>query len=213
MDFCTHCGQPTRPENGGNSAKQLEQQPDAQFCPEYGAPARLPITRFLADEPEYMGFWTRATAVLIDMVVMVLINVIIITMEISSVPLPTDPPMDLLITEPIAELIAPIIFLVYYVVLTGLRGQTFGKMALGIMVVNEQGKPPGILRAAFREILGKFVSYIVLCLGFLWIGWDKKKQGWHDHIASTYVISGKPGKSSGKPKKQRDTAIHRPPTA
>ena len=72
--------------------------------------------------------------------------------------------------------------------LTGLRGQTLGKMALGIMVVYERDKPPGILRAAFREILGKFVAQIGPFLGFHWIGWDDKKQGWHDHIASTCVI-------------------------
>ena len=76
----------------------------------------------------------------------------------------------------------------YYVALTGLKGQTLGKMALGIMVVNAQGEPPGIRRAAFREIVGKFVSEIAIFLGYLWVGWDKKKRGWHDHIASTYVV-------------------------
>ena len=159
MSFCTHCGEPTRPENGGNSAKQLEQQPDAQFCPECGAPARLPITRFLPAEPKYMGFWIRAAAGLTDVVVITLVSLIIKAIAISSVPLPTDLPIGL-----IAELTVLIVSLVYDVVLTGLRGQTLGKMALGIMVVNERDKPPGITRAAFREIPGKFVSYIVVDL-------------------------------------------------
>ena len=79
----------------------------------------------------------------------------------------------------------------YYVALTGLKGQTLGKMALGIMVVNAQGEAPGIRRAAFREIVGKLVSEIAIFLGYLgylWIGWDRKKRGWHDHIASTHVV-------------------------
>ena len=36
--------------------------------------------------------------------------------------------------------------------------------------------------------LAYLVSMLPLCFGFLWIAWDKKKQGWHDKIAKTYVI-------------------------
>ena len=75
-----------------------------------------------------------------------------------------------------------------YVALTGLKGQTLGKMALGIIVVNAQGEAPGIRRAAFREIVGKLASEIAIFLGYLWVGWDEKKRGWHDHIAKTYVV-------------------------
>jgi uncharacterized RDD family membrane protein YckC len=30
-----------------------------------------------------------------------------------------------------------------------------------------------------------------LCLGIFWVGWDKRKQGWHDKIAGTLVIKEK----------------------
>lgn len=76
----------------------------------------------------------------------------------------------------------------YYVVLTGTRGQTLGKMALGIKVVNRNGDVPGLGYAALREVVGKFISFIALLLGFLSIAWDPKKQGWHDKIAGTWVI-------------------------
>ena len=42
--------------------------------------------------------------------------------------------------------------------------------------------------AVLREIVGKFVSAIAFFLGFLWIGWDGRKQGWHDKIAGTHVV-------------------------
>jgi uncharacterized RDD family membrane protein YckC len=35
---------------------------------------------------------------------------------------------------------------------------------------------------------GKIISYVVIYLGFLWIIWDQRKQGWHDKIANTYVV-------------------------
>lgn len=76
----------------------------------------------------------------------------------------------------------------YYIILTGIRGQTFGKMALGIKVVDVNGNIPGLGRAALREIVGKIISTLVFWLGFLWTIWDPNKQGWHDKLASTYVI-------------------------
>jgi uncharacterized RDD family membrane protein YckC len=27
-----------------------------------------------------------------------------------------------------------------------------------------------------------------MCLGFLWIAFDKRKQGWHDKLAGTVVV-------------------------
>jgi uncharacterized RDD family membrane protein YckC len=32
------------------------------------------------------------------------------------------------------------------------------------------------------------VSVIPLFLGLIWAGFDPRKQGWHDKIASTYVV-------------------------
>jgi len=29
---------------------------------------------------------------------------------------------------------------------------------------------------------------VVFFLGFLWVAWDKDKQGWHDKIAGTVVV-------------------------
>jgi hypothetical protein len=47
---------------------------------------------------------------------------------------------------------------------------------------------PGLVGAALRKILGKLISSITLFVGFLWIAFDSNKQGWHDKIASTYVV-------------------------
>ena len=80
------------------------------------------------------------------------------------------------------------LLLLYHWLFTGLRGQTPGKMAVGIKVVDVQGNRPTLRIAALREVLGKVISTVVLFLGFLWIDIDKQKQGWHDKIADTYVV-------------------------
>ena len=174
--FCAHCGQPARPESRICSNCLTNLPPDAQFCAECGTAASIPMGWDLPAEEEYMGFWIRAAAGLIDAAVIMAVGVMIVMA------------MGIYLGPPLTDLLVGIASLVYYVALTGLKGQTLGKMALGIMVVNARGEPPGILRAAFREILGKLVSEIAIFLGYLWIGWDRKKRGWHDHIASTYVV-------------------------
>ena len=70
----------------------------------------------------------------------------------------------------------------------GPRGQTLGKMALGIRVVDfSSGGPIGYGRAFIRSI-GRILSTIVFLLGYLWMLWDKEKQTWHDKFANSVVV-------------------------
>lgn len=68
------------------------------------------------------------------------------------------------------------------------RGTTPGKLMLGMHVVGEDGLHAGFFRMLFREWIGKWISGLILSLGFLWILFDRDRQGWHDKFASTYVI-------------------------
>ena len=64
---------------------------------------------------------------------------------------------------------------------------TLGKYCMGIKVVDENGNSLTITRSIFRNV-AKILSAIVLFLGFIWIIFSKKKQGWHDMIAGTFVV-------------------------
>jgi len=68
------------------------------------------------------------------------------------------------------------------------RGTTPGKNALGMRVVKESGSAAGFGTMLLREWIGKWLSSLVLGLGFLWILFDKDRQGWHDKLGSTYVV-------------------------
>jgi uncharacterized RDD family membrane protein YckC len=67
------------------------------------------------------------------------------------------------------------------------NGQTPGKRVMGIRIVKADGSAFGLVPAILRYV-GYFVSGIVLLLGYIWILFDKDKQGWHDKIAGTYVV-------------------------
>jgi len=159
---CKVCGQDNPPEAGfcGNCGAALV----AAVEPPSSAAAT-------AVAVEYVGGLIRLGAAIIDGVIISLI---------SSV-------LQWLAHGP--EIVSGILlFCLYHWLFTGLRGQTPGKMALGIKVVDAQGNRPTLRVAALREVLGKLISTVVLCLGFLWIETNKQKQGWHDRIAGTYVV-------------------------
>jgi uncharacterized RDD family membrane protein YckC len=70
----------------------------------------------------------------------------------------------------------------------GLRGQTLGKMAFQIRVVDlTTGAPIGYGRA-FVRWLGRWVSLFVFLLGYLWMLWDREKQTWHDKMANSVAV-------------------------
>ena len=62
------------------------------------------------------------------------------------------------------------------------------KWVAGIIVVDEEGRVPGVAMAIPREMVGRVVSIAALGMGLAWIIADKKRQGWHDKIAGTYVV-------------------------
>ena len=68
---------------------------------------------------------------------------------------------------------------------------TPGKMANRLKIVDvETGHKITPLQA-----VGRYLAYIPaslpLLLGIFWVGFDKKKQGWHDKLAGTVVIKSK----------------------
>jgi uncharacterized RDD family membrane protein YckC len=65
---------------------------------------------------------------------------------------------------------------------------TPGKLLLGCRVVNAVGGGPLSLRQALLRCLGYLVSTLPLLLGFVWIAFDRRRQGLHDKLASSLVI-------------------------
>ena len=89
----------------------------------------------------------------------------------------------------IAGLIALALGIAYYGYLEGSpSGQTVGKKAMGIRVIDfRTGGSIGYGRAFIRWI-GRYVSAIACLLGYFWMLWDKEKQTWHDKFANDVVV-------------------------
>jgi uncharacterized RDD family membrane protein YckC len=120
--------------------------------------------------PEYAGFGPRLLAFAIDWLIFFVVSV----------------PLSVLFFElsPVLPLLggaAAVVFWRRY-------GATPGKLAVGVRIVDARtGGTPPTGRLVLR-LLCYVLSAAPLYLGFLWIVFDRRKQGWHDKIAGTLVI-------------------------
>ena len=137
-----------------------------------------------ADDLEYVGFWLRVGASLIDTLLVGIICWPIVTWIYGSQYWSNDAlvkgPADLLVTW-ILPAIAVVLFWVY-------RQATPGKIAISARIVDaETGAQPST-----GQLIGRYLAYYVsvlpLMLGFIWVAFDDRKQGWHDKLAGTLVV-------------------------
>jgi uncharacterized RDD family membrane protein YckC/Tfp pilus assembly protein PilE len=129
---------------------------------------------------KYAGFWVRAGALVIDSVVMWFAGLALSSMlgnGKSNVALQT------------------IVSFGYYVLMITYYQATVGKIVVGLHVERTSGERVGLGRAILREVIGKFLSTLLLGIGYFMAGWTKKKQGLHDMIADTVVVENDPKKS------------------
>ncbi|MDE2838408.1 MAG: RDD family protein [Chloroflexota bacterium] len=127
---------------------------------------------------EYAGPLQRLAAFIVDAVV---ISVVIGVLDAVGL-------IDLGDPTTTDQALEAVISFGYFILLTAAFGATLGKMALGMRVVEEGGQKAGFFRVLIRETIGKIVSAIVFLLGFIWILFDGKRQGWHDKIGGTFVV-------------------------
>lgn len=79
--------------------------------------------------------------------------------------------------------------LVYAGYFTGTTGQTLGKMAAGLRVVDAAGQPPGYMRAFTRAIIGT-CGVLAAGSGLLPMLFDPARRALHDRLFRTRVIKG-----------------------
>jgi uncharacterized RDD family membrane protein YckC len=145
------------------------------------------------------GFWRRFGGWLIDVIIVGIFGVparIVLETgetEIDTCPgdptalceVPTDETAGLALLLGLAAFVAG---LLYYALLEGRRGQTVGKMAAGVAVVDmTTGQPIGVGRGIGRYF-ARILSGLPLLLGYFWMLWDPKKQTWHDKLTRAVVV-------------------------
>ena len=76
----------------------------------------------------------------------------------------------------------------YFVMLTYFTGSTLGKKLFQIRVVSAEDRKMTFFEVTFRETVGRFLSALILSIGYIMIAIDKKKRGLHDILSDTNVV-------------------------
>ena len=156
MGFCVYCGSRL---NAGSS-----------FCSSCGA-ATMEDKRF--DSFEYVGFWPRFLAAIIDNIVNAIVVVVL--------------------PIPILPVIATILLWIF-------NQATLGKMVIQAKIVDARTmQAPSAGQCIIRYLFLLIISFVTCGLGTLSIEFDENKRGWHDKVAGTAVIRPKQGSSQHYP--------------
>ena len=138
-----------------------------------------------AREPRYVGFWKRVLAFFIDTVILGTVILIAAVAVYGRRYVQLSGEGKTLAFDVVVQGVLPALAAILF---WRFRGATPGKMLIGARIVDAEtlGKPSN------GQLVGRNFAYIVSCifmLGFIWIAFDKRKQGWHDKLAGTVVIS------------------------
>lgn len=138
-----------------------------------------------SNDLEYVGFWPRVGASIIDAILVVVITAPLLVL-IYGWAYYTDPdtpfiagPADFLLSW-IFPAVAVILFWLY-------KRATPGKMAIAAQVVDARTGHALTVGQSILRYLGYFVATLPLFIGIIWVAFDPRKQGWHDKIAGSVV--------------------------
>ena len=125
----------------------------------------------------YAGFWRRVGAMVVDsLIYSVLLALILGPKYVDS----NFWSFEGIISNGIALSLTIVLWVRYL--------GTPGKLLLGCQVVDADTGERMTVKQAMIRYLGYFVSIFTLGIGFLWVAWDKRKQGFHDKMANTVVV-------------------------
>jgi uncharacterized RDD family membrane protein YckC len=191
--YCAECGRPS-------SADELARFGDMMVCPDcktrYAQKLREGVTPVSA--VRFAGFWIRALAYLIDIIILAAVQYIVgLSLRGSVIPTYQQPqPGDIgavvamLPAIGISWVISLVIGAVYEGLFLSRLGATPGKMVVGVKVVRPDGSMIGLGRAVGRYVVKYFEFIIVFIgwIGFIIAGFDSQKRALHDMMCDTRVI-------------------------
>jgi uncharacterized RDD family membrane protein YckC len=142
----------------------------------------LNIMQNRPDNRIYAGFFVRLAAYIVDTVIvwaaMLIVRIPVWVTTISS-------PDNFLVKDFIFQYSMQA---AYFILLTYFTGSTLGKKLFQIRVVSAEDRKMTFFEVTFRETVGRFLSALILSIGYIMIAIDKKKRGLHDILSDTNVV-------------------------
>jgi len=156
-----------------------------------GVPASSPPASYVASTAtvarsvEYVGFWKRVVAFVIDSFIVLVVTVPLLLaiygFGYSDRAGSVFAGFWDFVIQVVFPAVAVIVFWRY-------RGATPGKMAISAKILDAQTLAVPSTGRLVARYFAYLVSMLPLFIGFVWIGIDRRKQGFHDKIAGTVVV-------------------------
>jgi uncharacterized RDD family membrane protein YckC len=164
--------------------------------------AGYPVPAFAAGKT-YGGFWIRLVARVVDGIIIgiplsVIFGVfIVLAGGIASTATNTTDQnaqaavgLGLIGVWLLIATLATIGTVIYFVYFWGTSGSTLGMRIFKLRIVDaDTGAPIGMARAIVRYLMS-IVNSLACYIGWIWVAFDPRKQGWHDKVANSVVLQG-----------------------
>jgi uncharacterized RDD family membrane protein YckC len=142
------------------------------------------------------GFWVRGVALLVDLAIVTALTVaggflVWGAVEIGGAFSSTSEFALEWLQTTATTVLTVLIMLGYFILFVGWRGQTAGKMLLGLKIIRVTGGEIGYVRAFVRWV-GQLLGFLIFGMGFLMVAFSRRKQGLHDKLAGTSVVRLRP---------------------
>jgi uncharacterized RDD family membrane protein YckC/Tfp pilus assembly major pilin PilA len=140
----------------------------------------------LGDEVTYAGFWVRFGAVIIDTIIVYIIAFVagaVVGLLFASVGGPGWATGGAMICGIVGA------FLYFTLMESSERGATLGKRVFRLRVVTAEGNERISFARAVGRYFARFISIIVLYIGYLMQPFTQRKQALHDLICGTAVVA------------------------
>lgn len=143
-----------------------------------------------SDNRIYAGFFVRLAAYLIDLLIVgAAMLVVKLPVWITSIANPDNFLVrDFIFQYSIKDIVFYLMQVTYFILMTFFTGSTLGKKLFQIRVVSAEERKMTFFEVAFRETVGRFLSALILSIGYLVILVDKNKRGLHDILSDTNVV-------------------------
>ena len=150
----------------------------------------LNIMQNRSDNRIYAGFFVRLAAYLTDIIIVWCAMLVIrVPVWVTTVTSPNNFFVrDFIFQYSIKDILFYLMQAAYFILLTYFTGSTLGKKLFQIRVVSAEERKLTFFEVAFRETIGRFLSALILSIGYIMIAVDKKKRGLHDILSDTNVV-------------------------
>ena len=138
----------------------------------------------------YAGFFVRLSAYIIDCII---VGIALLIIRIPKLIIYMMNP-DIFFVKPILfkfsifDIVIYLLGLTYFVLMTYYCGGTLGKKLFRLKVCKTTDKKLSLFTVIYRESIGRYLSGLILFIGYIMIGIDSKKRALHDILCDTLVV-------------------------